>query len=180
MSRIYFYKIQRQTLNPHKKLKNDIINIMYQMEIPYMIIDEMNRIESREKQRNKITVNFDLNSKNYSINLFPTTDKMFIEYRGLFLLGKTFQEHKQNLEGVMNNILEENHRDLIMEMEHFGYVPDDNPSFNCLGIVLYKNDNQVLRWFVNDFTTENDVHNLTNSLSFLFNIVPDYIVKKIL
>jgi hypothetical protein len=131
------------------------------MEIPYMILDEVKRLERKDIERSEALICLVLNNINYEIKVSPS----FLEYRGFYFRTDTLKTFETVIQNLLQNILEENSKSLNFEIEYNNYNPTQDPLFEKLQIVLMSNNASSMSW---EFTTDDDniLYNFTKSISF--------------
>jgi hypothetical protein len=145
------------------------------MEIPYMILDEVKRLEQKDIEDNKVILCLTLNNITYQITLTPS----FLQYRGFYFRIESRETFVTIMQNLLQNILEENRNSLSNEIEYNNYNPLQDPLFETLQIVLKSNKSSSMYW---ELRTDDDniLHNFIKTISFLYYLTPSYIAKKTL
>jgi hypothetical protein len=154
-------------------MKRKYQSINLNMEIPYMILDEVKRLELKDIKNNQVLLCLTLNNVNYEINVSPSV----IQYRGLY-----FQIDSQNIfetvvQNLLRNILQENKHTLNFEIEYNNYNPIEDPLFETLQVRVKSCDQSHMYW---EFPTSdyNIIQKVTKALSFLYFVTPSYHAQK--
>jgi hypothetical protein len=143
------------------------------MEIPYMILDEVKRLELKDIEDNKLILCLTLNNINYEITLSPP----FLQYKGFYFRIDSRNTFETILQNLLQKILEENYNSLSYEIEYNNYNPTQDPLFETLQVVLKSNNCSCMSW---EFRTDDDnvLQNFTKAISFLYFLTPSYFAQK--
>jgi hypothetical protein len=125
------------------------------MEIPYMIVDEVKRIEKQSQQDSSITFilkPYFCNLNEYKISIIPIDkNTKIIQYKTAKFQCDTNTTYEKIIEYILSQIKREINHAISMNIELIGYIPDIDDKFENYDIFIMSKDVIIFQEnFIND------------------------------
>ena len=135
------------------------------MEIPYMIMHEVKRLEHNEKMNSICDIYFNINNSSYNLKIYIGKDNFItIETNGIKFKCIDKEKYEYLLKYFIEYIINQNGDDTMYKIEWNDYHPDDDENYNKIFLNVKSNNQFAFIYIFNDMNDENIINDIKECL----------------